>query len=64
MSDNKYPIDPNDETVYWGRTKKNMYWGIKCGGTRNEDVKCHPVVLGQWVFKTKKWKNGSSNSGK
>jgi len=59
----KYPIDPNDETIFWGRTKKNLYWGIRCGGLRNEDAKCHPVNIGQFVFKVKKWKNGSNNSG-
>lgn len=58
-----YPIDINDPIVFWGRTKKNWYWGVKAGGLRNEDAKCHPVVKGQFVYKIKKWKNGSNNSG-
>jgi hypothetical protein len=58
-----YPINTEDETVFWGRTKKNYYWGIKCGGLRNEDAKCTPLVPGQFVFKIKKWRNGSNNSG-
>ena len=58
-----YPIDINDETVFWGRTKKNLYWGIKCGGAPNEDIKGIFLVKGQYIYKNKKWKNGSSNSG-
>ena len=60
----KYPIDTKDETVFWGRTKKNLYWGVKCGGALNENAKCSPVVPGQFVFKTKRWGRGSNNSGK
>jgi len=60
---NGYPIDVNDETVFWGRTKKNLYWGIKCGGARSEDIKGSHTVKGQFVYKIKKWKNGSNNTG-
>jgi len=58
-----YPIDPNDETRYWGRVKKFMYWGTKCGGLRSEDMKGSSSVKGQFVYKIKKWKNGSNNTG-
>ena len=60
----KYPIDVNDPCVFWGRTKKQYYWGVKCGGTLNENAKCSPVVPGQFVFKNKRWGRGSNNSGK
>ena len=63
MKIKNYPINPEDETVFWGRTKKNLYWGIKLGGLRNEDAKMTIIVPGQYVFKTKKYKNGSNNSG-
>jgi hypothetical protein len=52
----KYPVDINDETVFWGRIKKNYYWACKCGGKRHK-------IDHQLCFQTKKWKNGSNNSG-
>lgn len=49
-----YPIDINNKTVFWGRIRKNYYWGVR-GGTRHKD--------GSLCFKIKKWRNGSNNTG-
>ena len=58
----KYPIDIKDECVYWGRIRKEYYWGRIAGGIRllcgNLNSKEY-----QFGFKIKKWNNGQMNSG-